>query len=66
MSDELAQEEEPQGSPWARELYVLFAPVRESLKDYSEQEINDAIDEALRAYRAAHNALPRERCDEFT
>ncbi len=40
------------GSPWAVKLYEAFAPARESLKDYSEQEINDAIDEALRAYRA--------------
>lgn len=40
------------GSPWAKKLYELFSPARESLKDYSEQEINDAIDEALRAYRA--------------
>lgn len=41
-----------QASPWAVKLYELFAPTRESLKDYTEQEINDAIDEALRAYRA--------------
>ncbi len=40
------------GSPWAVKLYELFAPTRESLKDYTEQEINDAIDEALRGYRA--------------
>jgi hypothetical protein len=52
MADETAKEPKPQGSLWARELYELYAPVRESLKDYTEQEINDAIDEALRAYRA--------------
>ena len=40
------------GSPWARQLYEMFAPARESLKGHTEKEINDAIDEALRAYRA--------------
>ena len=40
------------GSPWLKELYDLFAPVRESLAGYSEEEINDAIDEALREVRA--------------
>ncbi len=39
------------GSPWLKELYDLFAPVRESLKGYSEQEINDAIDAAVREVR---------------
>lgn len=42
-----------EGSPWLLELYNAFAPVRESLKDLSEQEINDAIDEALREVRAS-------------
>jgi bifunctional DNA-binding transcriptional regulator/antitoxin component of YhaV-PrlF toxin-antitoxin module len=40
------------GSQWAKDLYDLFAPVRESLEGYSDQEINDAIDEALKAVRA--------------
>ena len=40
------------GSPWARELYELFAPVRQSLEGRSEEEINDAIDEAVKAVRA--------------
>ncbi len=40
------------GSQWARDLYEMFAPVRKSLEGYTEQEINDAIDEALRAYRS--------------
>ncbi len=40
------------GSPWARELYELFAPVRKSLEGRSEKEINDAIDEAVKAVRA--------------
>lgn len=41
------------GSPWLKELYELFAPVRESLSGRSEEEINDAIDEALREVRAS-------------
>ncbi len=40
------------GSPWARELYELYAPVREGLKDVSEQEINKAIDEAVKEVRS--------------
>lgn len=40
-------------SAW-RDLYDLFAPTREAISrsGLSEQEINDAINEALRAYRA--------------
>lgn len=40
------------GSQWAKDLYDLYAPVRKSLEGYTEQEINDAIDEAVRADRA--------------
>ena len=39
------------GSTWLHELYDLFAPVREEAKAYSEEEINAAIDEAVRAVR---------------
>lgn len=39
------------GSPWAREIYQMFTPVRESLKGRSEEEVNEAIDEALREAR---------------
>lgn len=43
------------GNPhWARELYELFAPVREALKDVPEEEINRAIDEAVEEVRARH------------
>ncbi len=38
-----------QGSPWLRELYEFLEPVREDGKRYSEEEINTAIDEAVRA-----------------
>jgi AbrB family looped-hinge helix DNA binding protein len=40
------------GSPWARELYEEFAPVRESLRGRTEQEVNQAIDEAVEEARA--------------
>lgn len=42
------------GSPWLRDLYNYFAPVREEAiaKSYTEEEINAAIDEAVRDSRA--------------
>jgi len=40
------------GSPWAKELYDLFAPVRKSLEGYSEEEVNEAIDAAVREVRS--------------
>src|SRR5947209_8493414 len=43
------------GSPWLRELYALFAPVREHAAHLSEEEINDAIDQAVAAVRAGHD-----------
>ncbi|HVA23972.1 MAG TPA: AbrB/MazE/SpoVT family DNA-binding domain-containing protein [Chloroflexota bacterium] len=39
------------GSPWLKELYDLFAPVREEAKQFSEAEIDAAIDSAVRAVR---------------
>jgi hypothetical protein len=47
----MGMEKNPKGSPWLRELYELFARVRESLAQHSEAEINDAIDEAIAAVR---------------
>ena len=45
---------EQKGSPWLRELYEYFAPVRAEAieKGYTEEEINAAIDDALRDVRA--------------
>ena len=40
------------GSGWARDLYALYAPVREGLKGIPEEEINEAIDEAVKEVRA--------------
>jgi AbrB family looped-hinge helix DNA binding protein len=43
------------GNPyWAKELYELLEPVRDSLKDVPEEEINRVIDEAVEEVRARH------------
>jgi len=44
------------GSPWLKELYDRFAPVREEAmtKEYTEEEIDTAIDEAVKAVRQRH------------
>ncbi len=39
------------GSAWLNELYDRFASVREEAEQYSEEEINSAIDGAVRAVR---------------
>lgn len=44
-------------SDWLTDLYELFAAVRRSLITTSEREINDAIDDALRAVRKARPQL---------
>ena len=46
--------ERPTGSPWLKELYDRFAPVREEAKAYSEAEIDRAIDDAVAAVRRKH------------
>ena len=44
------------GSPWLRELYEYFAPVREGIcrAGYTEEEVNADIDAALAAVRDEH------------
>lgn len=46
--------EQGKGSPWLKEAYDLFRPVRQEAieKGYTEEEINTAIDEAIAAVRA--------------
>ncbi len=46
-------EDRPKGSPWLKELYEYFAPVREEVaaSGMTEQEVNDLIDEAIRDVR---------------
>ncbi|HVF69634.1 MAG TPA: AbrB/MazE/SpoVT family DNA-binding domain-containing protein [Xanthomonadales bacterium] len=41
------------GSPWVKELYAQFAPIREEARvaKYSEEEVNVAIDKAIKAVR---------------
>ena len=41
-----------EGSPWARDLYRLYLPVRVCLQDRTEEEINQAIADALREVRS--------------
>ncbi|MBA3346398.1 MAG: AbrB/MazE/SpoVT family DNA-binding domain-containing protein [Gemmatimonadales bacterium] len=46
------------GSPWLRELYEMFAPVREEIlaRGISEEEVNADIDAAVAAVRREHRA----------
>lgn len=46
------------GSPWLRELYEYFAPVREEIlaRGISEEEVNADIDAAIAAVRAERRA----------
>ena len=41
-------------SGWLQDLYEQFAPVRQEAEQYSEDEINAAIDAAVTAVRAKH------------
>jgi AbrB family looped-hinge helix DNA binding protein len=41
-------------SAWLQELYEQFAPVRDEARALSETEINDAIDDAVKAVRSKH------------
>ena len=49
-------EQTGEGSPWLRTLYDQFAPVREEAlaKGFSEEEINQLIDEAVTEVRKKH------------
>ncbi|MEZ4530658.1 MAG: AbrB/MazE/SpoVT family DNA-binding domain-containing protein [Thermomicrobiales bacterium] len=55
-------ETRPRGSSWLRELYEAFAPVRQEAidKGYTEEEINEWIDEAVREVRAEHRTSHAE------
>ncbi len=52
-TSDTSEQNPDRGSSWLRELYDYFAPVREEAleKGYTEEEINAAIDEAVRAVR---------------
>jgi hypothetical protein len=53
--------ERAQGSPWLNEAYDAFADVRRHLEQYSEEEINAAIDDAVVAVRAKKDSTGRTR-----
>lgn len=42
------------GSAWLKELYDMFEPVRKEAEKYSSEEINQAIDQAVKAVRRKH------------
>lgn len=44
------------GSPWLRDLYEAFAPVRQDLAGYEEGEIDQSIDRAIREVRRSKDA----------
>ena len=50
--------EPTKGSPWLRELYEYFAPVREDIlaRGISEEEVNADIDAAIAEVRAEQRA----------
>ncbi len=39
------------GSAWARDLYEIFAPVRDEAAEFPEGEVNSDIDKAVKAVR---------------
>lgn len=45
------------GSPWVKELYDLFSPVRKEAKEkgYTDKKIDTAIDQAAAAISAKHD-----------
>jgi bifunctional DNA-binding transcriptional regulator/antitoxin component of YhaV-PrlF toxin-antitoxin module len=53
--------ETPNGSPWLRELYEYFAPVREDIlrRGISEEEVNTDINAAIAEVRAERRAKRR-------
>ncbi len=47
------EQKQQKGSPWAKEVYDLFAPVRQAVEEsgMTEDEINRLLDEELEAVR---------------
>lgn len=52
------QETKPKGSEYLRELYEIFEPVRQEIREkgYTEEEVNQWIDEAIAEVRAERRA----------
>jgi len=59
--------DKPKGSPWLKELYDYFAPVRQEIleKGYTEKEVNRAIDAAVKAVRAKY-AIKKNKSRDFS
>ena len=53
-----AVEARPKGSEYLRELYEIFEPVRQEIREkgYTEDEVNQWIDEAIAEVRAERRA----------
>jgi AbrB family looped-hinge helix DNA binding protein len=43
---------------WFKELYEMFAPVRQDAAEMTDDEVDQAIDAAIRASREAHADRP--------
>lgn len=52
------KDQKEEGSPWLRELYEYFAPVREEIlrRGISDEEVNADIDAAIAVVRAEKRA----------
>ncbi len=48
----------PKGSEWLRDLYEIFEPVRQEIREkgYTEEEVNEWVDEAIAEVRAERRA----------
>ena len=53
--------ESGRGSPWLRDLYELYAPVRDEIREREipEADVNADIDAAVRAVREAQRPEPQ-------
>lgn len=51
---QVSDKTQSEGSPWLKEAYDAFADVRKKMEKYSEEEINEAIDQAVKAVRKSH------------
>ncbi len=51
----ISEQRASSGSPWLKQLYDYFEPVREEARAFSEQEIDQAIDQAVRVVRRSRD-----------
>jgi AbrB family looped-hinge helix DNA binding protein len=50
----MVMDERTHGSPWLKDAYDAFAAVRSVTERHSDQDIDEAIEVALKAVRAKH------------